>query len=566
MTLRHNYSSSFSFLVLITTLFTSGCATTSHHQFGLAFLPPAPKSSSDPLADAPKVESNVYLAQSRTFVGDAPAAPLKPTAIDLRIRRAEDHFAAGKRMYEANDAAAARKEFDTAVDLLLSAPENAPDRLKAEKKLEEFTAAIFRYDMNGLGLADLAGQPSYDKAPLEDILQMTFPVDPSLTPVVAQQLKGTVSQLPLQMNDAVLSYIHYFQGDKGRKTLISGLKRAGRYRNLISKTLAEEGVPQELIYLAQAESGFLPRAISNKSATGMWQFMQSRGREYGLMQSASFDDRLDPEKATRSAARHLKDLYNKFGDWYLAIAGYNCGDGCVERAVQRTGYADFWELRSRNAIPRETTNYVPIILAMTIMAKNPSAYGLDQIDADPALDYETVKLDSPTHLALVADLVDRPVSEIRDLNPALLKTVTPAGYELKIPRSTGTALTTGLNSIPETRRLSWRVHRVTSGDTIESIARRYKTSVDAVSAVNHGNEAASIGDILIIPAAAEVVRAAKVKGSGRLTARSKAGASKRGTSQSARATTAHGRKSSSTSSFATRGSHRKGLLQRASLR
>ena len=168
----------------------------------------------------------------------------------------------------------------------------------------------------------------------------------------------------------------------------------------------------------------------------MWQFVQWRGRQYGLNQSAYTDDRLDPEKATRSAARHLRDLYQKFGDWYLAIAGYNCGDGCVEKAVQRTGYADFWDLRARNAIPKETTNYVPIILAMTIMHKNAKDYGLEEVEIDPALTYDTIELEAPTHLALIADIADRPVSEIRELNPSLLNSVAPANYALHVPEGT----------------------------------------------------------------------------------------------------------------------------------
>src|SRR5690606_25332672 len=159
---------------------------------------------------------------------------------------------------------------------------------------------------------------------------------------------------------------------------------------------------QELIYMAQAESGFLPRAVSHKAAVGMWQFVKARGREYGLTQTPYADDRLDPEKATRAAARHLRDLYAKFGDWYPAIAAYNCGDGCVDRAIQRTGYADFWELRRRNAVPRETSNYVPIILAMTIMHKNAKDYGLDDIQPDEALQYDTIEMQASTHLALVA--------------------------------------------------------------------------------------------------------------------------------------------------------------------
>ena len=249
---------------------------------------------------------------------------------------------------------------------------------------------ISRYDLAGLGPAVDQEVPGFEKSPLEDILEMTFPVDPKLKTKVKEEVQATVSQLPLAVNDAVLGFIHFFSG-RGRKTMIAGMQRAGRYRPLIQRILDEEGVPQELIYLAQAESGFFPRAVSNKQATGMWQFVQFRGREYGLMQTPYSDDRLDPEKATRSAARHLRDLYHKFGDWYLAIAAYNCGPGNVEKAVERTGYADFWELRSRRTLPLETTNYVPIILAMTIMAKNAKEYDLDGVVPDPPLEYDVVK-------------------------------------------------------------------------------------------------------------------------------------------------------------------------------
>jgi membrane-bound lytic murein transglycosylase D len=211
-------------------------------------------------------------------------------------------------------------------------------------------------------------------------------------------------------------------------------------------------VPQELIYLAQAESGFLPRAVSNKSATGMWQFVQFRGREYGLNQTAYSDDRLDPEKATRSAARHLRDLYKEFGDWYLAIAGYNCGPGAIEKAVERTGYADYWELRNRNVIPKETSNYVPIILAMTIMMKNARDYDLEHIDLDPALEYDSTTFASPMNIALIADLAERPVSDLRELNPALLGNVAPSGFEVHIPKGSRDTIMAELQNVPESKR------------------------------------------------------------------------------------------------------------------
>jgi membrane-bound lytic murein transglycosylase D len=340
---------------------------------------------------------------------------------------------------------------------------------------------------------------------------MTFPVDPKLKSKVKEEMTATVSQLPLSLNDSVLGFVNFFSG-RGRRTLIAGLQRAGRYRPLIQRILDEEGVPQELIYLAQAESGFYPRAVSNKQATGMWQFVQFRGQQYGLMQTPYSDDRLDPEKATRSAARHLHDLYTHFGDWYLAIAAYNCGPGNVERAVERTGYADFWELRNRNVLPVETTNYVPIILAMTIMAKNPKAYDLEDVVPESPLEYDVATMTSPTHLALVADLTETPVSELQALNPALLKSVAPAGYQLNVPRGTANSLTGALETVPPERRASWRMHKVASGETLAMIGKRYGASPSVIAAANRmESDAPETGDRLVIPQAAVTPTAAAVR-------------------------------------------------------
>src|SRR5689334_14491665 len=286
------------------------------------------------------------------------------------MKRAEQHFQRGRRYYQAQDIENARKQFDLAIDLMLDASANKPnDPRDFQRRFEQMVDSVHRYDLAGMGAAERVEDARFEKAPLEDILQMTFPVDPKMRDRVQDQVQATVSQLPLTVNDAVAGYIHYFEG-RGRRTLIAGLERSGRYRPMIQRILDEEGLPQELIHLAQAESGFIPRAVSRKAATGMWQFVKFRGNQYGLRQTPYVDDRFDPEKATRAAARHLRDLYGEFGDWYLAIAAYNCGPGAVSKAVERTGYADFWELRSRGALPAETTNYVPIILAMTIMSKD----------------------------------------------------------------------------------------------------------------------------------------------------------------------------------------------------
>ncbi|MGH9579093.1 MAG: transglycosylase SLT domain-containing protein, partial [Terriglobales bacterium] len=269
-------------------------------------------------------------------------------------------------------------------------------------------------------------------------------------------------------------------------TLERALKRAGRYREMILATLKEEGVPQDLIYLAQAESGFQPLALSRAGARGMWQFVAGRAASYGLNKNWWVDERQDPEKSTRAAARHLKDLYNQFGDWYLAMAAYNSGPGTVQAAVQRTGYADYWELYRRGVLPKETRNYVPIILAVTIISKNPEKYGLEPIDLEPQLEAERVMIDYPVDLRLAAEAVDVSVSMLQDLNPSLLRMTTPkeGTFELRLPAGTAEAFQKSMAAIPEDMRVWWRYHRVASGDTLSALARRYRTTPDAILEVN----------------------------------------------------------------------------------
>lgn len=530
--MNHIYRSpmaGFCLLALVSGL--SGCATSRTSLFSSTFLPTAPlpaaeppspeRASNQPATDAsfeparltPRAEvasapvvpppAPVVVAKPAVAVAAAPAvvavvAPV-PSPLDALIRRADEHFQRGKRLYHDGQADDARREFDRAVDLLLNAPEDK-DRQRLERHLEDLAAAVYRYDIEGLGSGEQAGLPSFDKAPLDDILELTFPVNPELRPKVREQVTATASQLPLMVNDTVLSYINFFNGDRGRRTLLAGLRRAGKYKPMIRRILAEEGVPQELIFLAQAESGFMPRAVSHAAAVGMWQFMRATGHQYGLHQSSSHDDRLDPEKATRAAARHLRDLHQQFGDWYLAIAAYNCGNGCVDRAVQRTGYADYWELRSRHAIPRETTNYVPIILAMTIMVKNASHYGLEHAEEDAPLEYETHEVASPTHLSLFAALADTTVTELRDLNPALLSPVAPASYVMKLPKSKGAAVVAGLAAVPEAKRAAWRMHRIGQGETLGAIARQYQTTTASILEMNRSTEEEmTAGDVLLIP-------------------------------------------------------------------
>src|SRR5258707_12475214 len=273
---------------------------------------------------------------------------------------------------------------------------------------------------------------------------------------------------------------------------------------MIRRTLQEQGVPQELIYLAQAESGFHPLAVSRAGAGGMWQFMGSRAKGYGLERSWWVDDRQDPEKATRAAAHHLKDLYNQFGDWYLAMAAYNSGPGTIQSAVKRTGYADFWELYRRDVLPKETRNYVPIIVAETIMAKNPEQYGLETITPDPEMAYETVKINYPVDLRMVAGCLDASPSELQELNPSLLRMVTPKGrFDLHLPVGTSEKYQSAIGSIPPDMRMWWRYRTVAPGETLMSLARTYHTTAKAIAGANQIETSAEIeaGAKLVIPIA-----------------------------------------------------------------
>ena len=474
-------------------------------QFVTPFLPAAPVATTVPAVETvsvepPKLEWDLYRNETPRFLSQE--FPPRPTQADVRIRRAEERFEAGKKLYQSGDMEGARREFDRALDMVLGSVGEPTDRTGYDRRLESLVESIYRYDVEGLGSGEVAQEPRFDKAPLDDILSNTFPVDPRLKHKVTAQLAATVSQLPLEVTDPVLSFINFFSSERGRKVLIAGYKRQGKYKKLISRVLDEEGVPQELIFLAQAESGFLPRAVSYMSAAGMWQFIRQRGNEYGLRQTAYADERFDPEKATRAAARHLRDLYNEFGDWYLAIAAYNCGPVTVERGIQRTGYADVWELRERRTLPLETSNYVPIILAMTIMFKNAKDYGLENIQQEDPLEYDSIELTAAANLALISDLAGTPLSTIKELNPALLRGIAPEHYQLHLPRGMVASVSAGLETVPADKRASWRVHRVELGDTMSGIAKRYNASATAMAIANGGmRDVPESGDYLLIPAA-----------------------------------------------------------------
>jgi len=295
----------------------------------------------------------------------------------------------------------------------------------------------------------------------------------------------------------VAGFINFFAySSRGHATLLRSFQRAGRYKAMIQRVMAEEGVPQDLIYLAVAESSFQPRAVNAKSrAGGMWQFMPYGN--YGLVRNSYVDERFDPEKSTRSYARYMKYLYDQLGDWYLAMAAYDWGAGNVQRAVQKTGYADFWELYQRNNLPRETKNYVPEILAAIIIANHPTQYGFDDVTLDPPVLTDTVTINYSIDLRLAADLVNAPVDELMALNPSLLRMVTPpdTSFDLHLPAGAAAVFQEQVAMIPEGKRNAWRYHRITPDDTLDSLARTWHVSPAELAAANQLRSGESLAGI-----------------------------------------------------------------------
>lgn len=449
-------------------------------------------SASTSEASAEQSPASAQPSQTNVPAADQPAPPPSqpaPDNIGELVAQAESLYQAGLADYHAGKTDDAKQHFDRALNSLLESNFDIRSDNRLQQEFDRIVQGVNEVYPGGTsGDAESAQdiQQKSEPAPIDELNKIAPSADAKTRAKAEEEIKNTHSDLPLMMTDEVAGYIAYFSGH-GRGVFVRALSRSGRYREMMLPILAKEGIPQDLIYLAQAESGFHPLAVSRVGARGIWQFMASRGRGYGLHHSMWVDDRQDPEKSTRAAARHLKELYQQFGDWYLAMAAYDSGPGTVQAAVKRTGYADFWELYRRDVLPKETKNYVPIILAVTIMAKNPSQYGLDDVVMEKPVQYDTVTIDYPVDLRLVAETVNSTVSDLQDLNPSLLRMTTPreGKFDLHLPTGTKEQYQTAIASIPPDMRLWWRYHTVHPGDTLASLAHEYHTTVKAISEKNH---------------------------------------------------------------------------------
>ena len=449
--------------------------------------PSTPTSASSSASSPPSISTAFKPVQHVPVKAQIPATDQQSSdPVPAVIAEAEKAYASGESNFVAGKLDAARQDLNHAIEILtqLQVDIKSDDRLQQE--FDKITDAINMLGTETPKDAENLPEQQPVPAPIDEANQVEPSADAHVKAEAEADLQHTRSDLPLMINDYVAGYINYFS-THGRGVFEGAWARSGRYRDMILRIFKEEGIPQDLIYLAQAESGFKPQALSRARARGMWQFMASRSVGYGLRRTWWVDDRQDPEKSTRAAARHLKDLYNQFGDWYLAMAAYNSGPGNVQQAVRRTGYADFWELYKRNVLPAETKNYVPIILAMTIMSKNPAQYGLDEIQPDPPLRFDVEKVDYPVDLRLVAECVDAPVDELIELNPSLLRRTTPKDqeFDLHLPEGSKAQYEAAIASIPAEKRATWRYYRVQPGDTLAGIARKYRTTERAIEQANN---------------------------------------------------------------------------------
>jgi len=419
------------------------------------------------------------------------------------IQQVDRSYRSGVQNYRAGKLDAARNDFDYAVDLMLTSGLDIKADPTLSDEFERTVDAVNALEMDALKQGN-GFSPKQEETPLEAVNDLTFS---DATPEQTASLKSTLnttSDLPLVINPEVAGYINAFANSRSFTAhMRASLERLGKYKDMMQGVLREQGVPQDMIYLAVAESGFQPQALNASSgAGGMWQFMPFKGA-YGLERNGYFDERFDPEKSTRAYAKYMKGLYDQFGDWYLAMGGYDWGPGNMQRAVQRTGYADYWELYRRNAMPRETKNYVPQILAAILMAKNPEKYGLTDLHPAAPIVYDTVTVDYAMDLHLAADITGASMTDLVGLNPALLRLSTPDGipFDLHIPKGTKDNFNERIAAIPVEKRSSWRFHEVVAGESLDQVAQLYKVSAADILAANDlpANSAVEEGDDLVIP-------------------------------------------------------------------
>jgi len=417
------------------------------------------------------------------------AAPLADPITSL-IDRSEALFREGQSELALGHMTSARGLFDRSMDLLLNAPGGAASDQRLLTQYHRLKSRINALELLALREGDGFTQSRTEPAVIDQLLEAATLALPEPTreteAVVAADLAATAHDLPIDNNERVQAFIELFQGNL-RDFMQDSLHRSAKYLPMVQEVFRAESIPLDLAYLAIVESGYKTNALSRASARGMWQFMPATGKEFGLNQNWFIDERSDPEKATRAAAQYLKSLNRMFdGDWNLAMASYNAGPGRLQRAVKQSKVNDYWELTSTSKyLPKETRNYVPMIMAAVLIAKNPEAYGFEA-PVSAALTFDRVTVPDALDLRTVAEWTNVAIDDIRDLNPELRRTTTPLGsHDLRVPLGTASVVEAKLASADPSLFAKFASHTVRAGETITTIARKAGVTKTDLAAANN---------------------------------------------------------------------------------
>jgi membrane-bound lytic murein transglycosylase D len=465
-----------------------------------------------------------------TAFAQSPQANSTPN-IESLIERAEAIYRQGDQAFSTGQTARARALFDQSVDVILLSGMSLRTHTRLCAYYRDLIDRIHKHE------ALATDQHSEDeRQEIVEAADLDGLADVSEAELAAATADGSkiygTYDFDFSVGAPVFQFISFFTQGRGRSTMEYGVQRSGRYRAMVEKIFKEERVPLDLIWLAQAESGWRPNALSRAAAKGIWQFVPSTGLHYGLDQTAWIDERSEPAKSTRAAARYLRWLHDHFaGDWLLAMAAYNSGENRIDSAIARCGYADFWELHRRGLIPQETRNYVPSILAIIIISKNQKRYGFD-VTPDPDLVFDTYQLPDQTDLKVVADLLGVSYEKVQELNPELRRGVSPVDepYTIKIPKGTRKQFEIAYAKLPEEKRVqrisipaeeiaggyrsTYRTtvvsYRVRKGDTLSNVARRNGLTVNELARINRLSTRADLrkGQSIRVP---KKVRASRSK-------------------------------------------------------
>jgi membrane-bound lytic murein transglycosylase D len=477
----------------------------------------------------------------------ASSARAIPTAVEQSdgrvtqiINKAEDHFRKAKLNLEDNKRDQARDEFDKAVDSILESGFDVRASQKLQTYYLELVERIYREEVplqNPAAPTNVATQliaqntqdpktppapaqigfrdQKFEPSPLDDLSKLVLneqEKEVSSEDLIALEQSQKNVNFNFTLNPLIQQYINYYQGQRGRGTMENGLRRSGRFMKLARTIFAQEGVPLDVTWLGQVESAWKEKAVSWAAASGLWQFIPGTGRAYGLKQTAYIDERNSYEQATRASARHLKDLAKRYnGNWELAMAAYNTGAGNIDRAIARAGTANFWMIYPY--IAQETRNYVPNILAVILIAKNPEKYGFKGIKPEAPISYDVVQVPTVTSLQLIADATDTTVDVIRSLNPELRRDTTPRGdvYNVRVPAGRANQFASVLKRISPDKRETARVISVAPGEDLQNVANRTGLSVAQLQAMNAGVDLKSTSKLVVPNSSVKLTRWVRAK-------------------------------------------------------